>query len=506
MPRLANLLYTVRQLLPALCLLALAVRAVAAESEEKHSRPGVLHLSLDSAIRMALARNYSIFVQSYNPRIAQQEVTRARGQFDPVLELGASRLETSARSFANGRVSATRTITRNDVLVDANLSGTTPFGTTYRFGLNSVNNTGSGLRFAGDYASTGGLQLSQPLLRGFGLDVNLYRIRIAKNNVLVSEWRMRQQLIDTLTQLIYVYNDLHLASENLAVAQRSQGLARQLFQDNTKKMQIGVMKQLDVTEASAEVASREEGVILARRQQLDNENLLKQLVTRDLEQMLDIRVEIERPPSPQFKVDVRGGIDDALHLRPDYRQAILDLQRQNVTVKFAENGVLPKLDLTGSLNLLGFDNDFATSVGRIGRRDSNAWSAGFLFSYPLGNHEAKADLNAARLNAAQGLVELQRIEQQLIVQIDNAGGQIISDRARIESTSEAVRLARETMDASAERLRLGAGTTFEVLDLQRRLAENEYAEALARSDYNKAVAEFYRQTGTTLQVYRVDVH
>jgi len=103
-------------------------------------------------------------------------------------------------------------------------------------------------------------------------------------------------------------------------------------------------------------------------------------------------------------------------------------------------------------------------------------------------------------------VELQRIEQQIIVQVDNAGGQIVSDRARIESTTEASRLARESADEGAERLRLGAGTTFEVLDLQRRLAEAEYSEVQARSDYNKAVAEFYRQTGTTLRVYRIDVN
>src|SRR4051812_41657653 len=47
-----------RQLIAGLCALAMAAVACAGE-EEKTSRPGVLHLSLDSAIRMALARNYS---------------------------------------------------------------------------------------------------------------------------------------------------------------------------------------------------------------------------------------------------------------------------------------------------------------------------------------------------------------------------------------------------------------------------------------------------------------
>ena len=61
------------------------------------------------------------------------------------------------------------------------------------------------------------------------------------------------------------------------------------------------------------------------------------------------------------------------------------------------------------------------------------------------------------------------------------------------------------MDAGTERLRAGAGRNFEVLELQEKLATAEAAEVRARSDYNKAVSEYYRQTGTTLRVYNVVV-
>ena len=41
--------------------------------------------------------------------------------------------------------------------------------------------------------------------------------------------------------------------------------------------------------------------------------------------------------------------------------------------------------------------------------------------------------------------------------------------------------------------------------MQKKLTEAEAAEIRARADYNKAVAEYYRQTGTSLRVYRVAV-
>ncbi|HEX8312585.1 MAG TPA: TolC family protein [Chthoniobacteraceae bacterium] len=462
----------------------------------------MLHLSLESAIRMALAKNFSIQVERFGPQIAREQITSELGRFDPTFDISATRNENTRRDPLLGE--ASRTISRNDEL-STGFSGLTPWGLSYDAGLGSRNNTGSFSRFDDQFSSTGSLSLRQPLLRGFGTDVNLAQVRIARTNALVSEWQLRQRIIDIVTQTNFVFNELHLAHENLAVAERSRALARQLLVDNQRRAEIGVMSPLNVTTARAEAAAREEGVILAQRQVKDNENFIKQLVTNDMESMLATEVEIVPPPAPPFAANVPEGIRDALELRPDYRQAILDLQRRNISLVFAKNQALPRLDLVGSLDLLGIDNDFGTSVARIGKRDETAWSAGAIFSLPIPNRAARGDLNAARLSSAQALVTLQRLEQQIVVDVDNASGQIITGRQRIASTSEARLLARESLEAGEERLRAGTGTTFEVLELQERLATSEAAEVRARADYNKAVSEYHRQTGTTLQIYGVKV-
>ena len=104
---------------------------------------------------------------------------------------------------------------------------------------------------------------------------------------------------------------------------------------------------------------------------------------------------------------------------------------------------------------------------------------------------------------AKALVALQQLEQQIVVDVDNASGQVITSRERITSTREARRLARETLDAGEARLRAGGSTTFEVLELQKKLTESEAAVLRAEADYNKAIGEYYRQTGTALRVHNV---
>jgi outer membrane protein len=472
-------------------------------AEEKAARPTVLKLTLETAIQAALAKSFAIQVQRFDPKIAQEGVTRSLGRFDPVFDLSADRTESSQSDvFVNNIHLEQRDISRIDRL-SAGLSGATAIGLTYDIGLGTRNNLGVFNNFSDAYEARGGISLRQPLLRDFGPTANLAQVRIARNNVMVSEWALRNRIIDIITQTNFVYNELHFAHEALLVAVRSRELARQLYADNEARVKIGVKSPLDVTEARAQVAAREEGVILAQRAVRDNENFLKQLVTNDMERMLAIAVEIAPPPAVPFRADVTAGILDALALRPDYRQNVLEIERRNITLAFTRNQALPRFDLTGSLAMLGFDNDFGSSMNRVPRRDQTAWTIGAIISIPIPNREGRGATNAAKLEAAKSLVALQQLEQQIVVDVDNASGQVITSRERIASTREARRLARETLDAGEARLRAGGGTTFEVLELQKQLTEAEAAVLRAAADYNKAIGEYHRQTGTALRMHNV---
>lgn len=501
--------------------LLIAISATAAE--KKAARPTMLHLTLHKAIELALAKNFTLEVQRFEPQIADQRVTQELGRFDPVFDFSADRGEDTIRDLFRPRsrvgqriataaevstneFSGIEHFTGNDVQQAARLStglgGISSWGMEYDIRLTTRNiDPLDGINER--YTTDASLGIVQPLLQGAGPNANLAQLRIARNNVLVSEWQLRQRIMDVITDTVSTYNDLQLSIENLKVATGFRDLALQLVNDNTKRVDIGVMSPLNITTARAEAAAREEAVIVAARRIKDNENFLKQLITRDLEGLLDIRLEIEPPPTPGFTANVRAGIEEALQLRPDYRQAMLEIERRNITLSFTKNSALPRFDLSASLRFLGIDNDLGTSASRVPKRDQSAWSVGAIFSVPIPNRDGRGSVAAAQLSAAQSLINLQKLEQQVVVDVDNANGAVITARQRIESTEEARKLAKESLEAGEERLRAGTGTTFEVLELQRKLAEAEAAELRARSDFNKAVSEYHRQIGTTLREHRV---
>ena len=466
--------------------------------------PQPLALDQTHAIQMALEKNFSIQAQLYDPKIARERERSAWGRFDPEINLSNSTAEATSRSqFSRDPVTGEarrdfiRSVTQSSAW-SAGVSGVTVWGLGYDIGANAR-------KVDDDWESEIAFSLRQPLLRNAGTDANLASIRIARNNILSSEWAVKDRVILVITDVIGVYNELHFAKENLEVAKRSQGLASQLLKDNIRRVEVGVMTPLDVTTAQAEVASREEAVITAARAVKDQENFLKQLITADLLPLLGRRIRIESPPTPPFKDNVVEGVAQALELRPVYRQAQIDLTNRRINLAFEKNQALPQLDLTASLALNGFADSLGGSVRRVGSRDQSDWTAGAIFSFPIGNRAARGRVNAEQLGIAQALVNLKLLEQDIIVDIDNARGAVVTARERIEATTESQRLARESLDAGEKKLVAGAGTVFEVLELQENLATAETAALRAKTDYNKAVARYHQLTGTTLAVHRVVV-
>lgn len=496
---------------PPALLLALLLPLASAQTAE------TLDLTLPKAVRMALARNFRIQVEEFSPKIAAARQKSASGKFDPTLEASYTRNESQTELRTLNTDLDAPTVVPGDPTpdlfarqtgqeVDTSITGLLPWGMTYDIGPSLTIDTDT-RRDPGytRYNSFFGLSLVQPLLKNFGTDVNLSAIRIARADRAISQWQLRQQVMDVVTDTITTYAELYFSLENLSVERRSRDLAAQLVADNTKRVEIGVMAPLDITQARSDLASREERVLVAERAVADNENFLKQLVTDEIATLLDTRLQIATPDLPPGKVDRRTDYARAFELRPDYRQALLDIQKRQITVIFTRNQALPRLDLTGSLGINGIDTDLASSFSRVSGNANNnlAWNAGAIFSVPIPNRTGVGNLEVSKYEALRALVDLKRLEQAILVEADNAAGQIDTTRKRIEAARVARELAAETLAAAQGRLASGTTTTFEVLQFQRDLATAEAGEYRARADYLIALARYARLTGSTLERNRI---
>ncbi len=272
-------------------------------------------LSLDEAIQLALENNQNVKVSAYTPQIGRAGVLAAYGSFDPALTYTRSEGETEEPgSFVAPQ---TRPLTRSDNS-SLTLDGLTPWGLSYSIGASEQNQRGTFNGFTDSYNTFAGISITQPLLRGFGFGANLAGLRVARANRGISEWQHRQTVIDTVTNVIYVFNNLQQAHDNLRIARLSRDLAAQLLGENQKRRKVGSISDADVTQAEARVANREEAIISAERAVRDTENQLRQLIGRDDFTTTAGNLNItELPPAATLSVDAAAGYRTALDIRPD---------------------------------------------------------------------------------------------------------------------------------------------------------------------------------------------
>ena len=459
-------------------------------------------ITLDEAIQRALAKNFAIKVEGFDAAIASARVTESLGKFDPVLSGNYTHAENRNPLLTFDATTGLRNTTRDESdTYNLGVGGLLPWGMTYRLGGSTTNARGTFNAYADNFDSFAGVSGTQPLLRDFGFGATLTSIRIARANRGISDWQFRQTVIDTVTRVTYAYHDLNFAHANLRSATRSRDLAAGLLGENEKRFKVGSMSEYDVTSARSRVASRQENVITAERQLRDAENAFKRLITDDhTTALLDQPVAIEPPPpAPVVSVDPAADFPTALAKRPDYQQAKLALQRSGLNSRLQLNQLLPRVDLVGSYGHNGYDADRAVSRRQVQDQDYRSYSWGVVVSVPLTFTTERGRYRAARLQQRQAETQLQEIEQAIVVFVGNAAGQIESTQKRIQANREARQLAQATLDAEVKRLRVGQSSTFFVAQQQEILSFAEVREAAAQSDYAKALAEYDRQLGLTLE-------
>ena len=451
-------------------------------------------ITLRACIERALAENLEIRLERINPSIATWGVTLQEGAFDPAIAASANYNDTTT-PLATGGSSDRRQFSPN-----LGLSGLLPTGTGY--GL-SVNDNRTGGSSYSNYLYTGAatLTLTQPLLKNFGLDTNLAQVRVARTRRSIAIQNFAKLVMGKINEVSQAYHELAFAIEDYKARLESLNLARRLLDENRKRVQVGVLSPLDITQAEAGAAEREEAVIVADRIITDNENTLKRLIAADVRGLKDTSLQpVDLPLLEMIETDVTRSTRAALEQRPEYRAAVQFIEQQRILVAYNRNQLWPQLDLQASYGLNGLSySGFDTLTRRQLGNDNPAWGAGISITFPLGNRQARANYNIARLDREQALINLKQLEQNIIVEVDNAVRLVRTNLKRVEATRVASRLARESLAAEETKLRAGTSTSFLVLQAQSQLATALSAEVRARADYSESLVALTLAEGSILQ-------
>jgi len=542
---------------------------------------GKLELSLQETVELALENSMDIVVQRYNPWFADVGILKANaGGFSGVTPGAVFGGSTSNNPLLNFDPVISTTLSYDDrkspinnPLTSGTGTGVSSLGTlsthtsVYNFQYTQGFSTGTSFFTAWDNSRNSAslsanlfnpsvtsqifVGFQQQLLNGFGRSVNTRNIRIAKNNRKIADWAFTQQAITTVTNTITAYWELVFARENVKVQQQAVTVAQKLYNDNKKQLEIGTMAPLDVTRAESELATDRQNLIVAETVHLQNQQILKNAISKNPLAPNLVNVEIiptDLPTRPEAieAASFEEAAKEAFAKRPELQEEALNLLNGEIDLKATRNALLPTATLSaqyGSVGLAGNQAKFTTKtvagapvvdangvavagdflpatqftpngIAQAGFGDALSsvfhnnfpdYQVSLNVQIPIRNRSAQADNQRAILTQRQLEAQLQQLKNAALLDVRNTYIALTQDRAQVDAASKARELQQQTFDAEQKKYQLGASTVYLVIQTQRDLINAQGTELRALANLAEAKANYERAVGRTLEVNQVTI-
>src|ERR1051326_3161100 len=486
---------------------------------EKLMRAGMIYLSLRDAIALALENNLDLELARYNPKLSDANLLRA--QAGALLRNVSSNISSGPSSASLGVLAATQLgsggtgggassggqggvlsglsvqlagsaipnldptffingqfVHNTSIQTATNITGTNFLVTQYKssnYGIQQGLITGTSLQlgmgntigvtqnspfnmFSPYTQASLSFSIQQNLLQGFRPSVNRRAITVAKNQIHVSDLQFKNQVMATVNNVVNLYWDLVSFNESLKVKQKTLELNTKLYNDNKRRSELGAIAPIDIIQAEAEVKASQQDVTTAQSQVLQQEMILKSVLTRDGLEKLDIMTARIIPtdhyelPAQERLQPIQDLIAQAVTNRPDVEQSRISIENAQISSRGTRDAMLPSLTafastsnsgLAGQVNALPvpvtqpngtgttfvrtpadvngyFLGGYGTVLGQLFGRNFPNYSAGVSLNISIRNRAAQADYITDQLNFRQQQIQDHQLRNNIRLNLINA--------------------------------------------------------------------------------------
>ncbi len=519
-----------------------------------------LSLSLDDAIKLALENNNDIDSSRITVQIAEFNLKAARGVYDPAI-IGETFFESRTTPTAStiGGAGSSGKITQRGFGGNLGARGFSPYAggfyeSNFSASRTSTNNQNSLLNPQFPSALT--LSYTQPLWRGLRFDINRRNIAIAKKNLSLTDAQFRQRVIDVVSQVEQSYWDLVFALRNLQVQIDAVKQARVQLESNQRLVAKGVLAPIEIVAANSQITTFEQNVYTAQQSVTVAENTLKTLMLKDRTSAVWVQtltpvtpVDIEAP-----RVPLESAVADALKNRPEIQQLRANAEVNDINTRYFRDQSKPEINLVTSYTssgLTGTANDItrtsntvnADLLARVNQLSTNqglplltieptttvssppanlvggvfgslagvltqkypTYRIGVQISLPFGNRVAEANLGSSLALGNQLQNQRAQAEQLIEADVRNTTQFLRSAEARLQSAAASRASSEQLFESEQRQFRAGTSTIFLVFQRQTELLAARSRELQAQTDLNKAISNFRRATGNTLDANNIEM-
>jgi outer membrane protein TolC len=372
------------------------------------------------------------------------------------------------------------------------------------------------------------VDFSQPLLQNRGRYVNRLNLMIARSAYRIADYNLRTQLLNLVSGAETAYWNVIQAQKNVEVAENARKASQNNLDYVQRQLDLGAISPLDIYNPKQRVAETELQVSQAKFALTQAEDALRTQIAVDLDPDLRrlpivLTESVDLPNVDALVYDSEELITKALANRPDVKAVVQSLDRDDLSIQQAQNGLLPNLALTGLyqsqgrggvfyersnvFNDQGVPSQIVTSTpGGFGDALSQmfhfnypVYSLGLRLNLPIRSHAAAANLADALVSKKQDALRLRNTQQQVRLNVQNAITALQGSKEQLKLAKIQQDFAQKNLDAMNEKYKLGAELLPNVITAEVNLSNAQSNVVQQQVAVRRNILNMLTQTGELLE-------
>lgn len=482
---------------------------------EGNAKGGVIKLGMGEVVALTLRNNLSVRTTYLDRVLEKFDLERSESKFEPNINVdGTLNYEALKRNKRIQGHSKQASSSTREMGAKASVDQKVPTGATLTFTWDNTykDNTTGALNYnsatgtvdrtttkSGGGKSSWNVDLTQPLLKGGGIDYNMASVRLARIQEQQNILTLRDELSGLINEGINYFFTFVRAQKSLEIQEQALERSRRLLEVNRLKMKLGRMSSSDVTQAEADEASQELSLEEARNDFDDaRRNLLNHL---NLDP--DLTVEAVKEGYREIHPDLDACLKIARENNRTYLNRTYAVTKADIRYMMAENDRMWDLSVKGgygeahSNDSPGYSyTDTEAKVGLTLSAPINLWGEDYL--------DRKDALLRVATEKRRANIELHKAETDLQTTVANTVRNVNMRLKFIRLSKRDSELKEAQLKNENTKLMAGRSTNFQVVTYQDQLVQAQQTLVTNTLSYLQALLELDQLLGTTMDTWKVD--
>lgn len=357
------------------------------------------------------------------------------------------------------------------------------------------------------YSTTPVVSISQPLLQGAGLRINMASINLARLSSEQSEAQARLLITNLLANVDRAYWQLWGTRQFLDVRYEQFELAQRQLAHAESLAAGGLVPKLEITRSRVGVSQRVNAIITSENQRRVQERNFKRVLNAPGLSLdtPDVILPLSVPDLAPLVLDSGKLVELALQERMDLLVAQLQVAASLVNRDVARNQVLPDVSLffEGSRTTLGLNQQDTLNRYKDGPKEN--WTGGVKVSIPIGSIGSRARYRQAALQYTLALNNLEQRKTIVVQDVYDAVDSVVQSWQQIQAATEEIAMTQQIYEGEQQLFERGIRTSTEVLEAADFVANAKIRRASAIAAFEIAKVELAYAVGAHLGYDRIEL-